>query len=107
MIPYTLHDIQIAMTIGVFSIGVLTFLVGIIILLSAILGRSTRTIATQATRLAQKGLAEEVAGLVGNASSLLTAMNGMVNTSAGIGVFITIIGLVMMAISFSLVFQIK
>ena len=39
---------------------------------------------------------KDVAGLVGNASSLLDAINKLVRTTAGVGVFLTIIGLIFM-----------
>jgi len=57
--------------------------------------------------LAQKGIAEDVAGLVGNASSLLSATNELVRTSAGIGVFLAVLGVVLMAAATWLVLQIS
>ena len=99
-------EVQIAMAVGLFASGVFTFWIGVIILVSRTTGRDVRTIASQTTRLAQKGLAEEIAGLVGNASTLLTALNDMVRTTAGIGIFLTIIGLFLMGSSIWLVVQI-
>ena len=58
-------------------------------------GRDIRSLAVQTTKLAQKGLAENVAGLVGNASSLLEAVNDLIRTTAGIGVFLTVMGAVL------------
>jgi hypothetical protein len=99
-------EIQLSMGIGLFVIGVFTFWIGVIILVSRTTGRDVRTIASQTTRLAQKGLAEEIAGLVGNASTLLNALNDLVRTAAGIGIFLTIIGLLLMGTSIWLVLQI-
>lgn len=99
-------DVQLAIAIGLFVIGVITFWIGVIILVSRTTGRDVKTIASQTTRLAQKGLAEEIAGLVGNASTLLNALNDMVRTAAGIGIFLTIIGLFLMGTSIWLVLQI-
>ncbi|MFO7623187.1 MAG: hypothetical protein R6V73_02465 [Anaerolineales bacterium] len=99
-------EVQLSMGIGLFVIGVFTFWIGVIILVSRTTGRDVRTIASQTTRLAQKGLAEEIAGLVGNASTLLNALNDLVRTAAGIGIFLTIIGLLLMGTSIWLVLQI-
>jgi hypothetical protein len=41
-------------------------------------------------------VAEEVAGLVGNASSLLEAVNQLTRTTAGVGVFLATMGLLLM-----------
>jgi hypothetical protein len=99
-------EVQLSMGIGLFVIGVFTFWIGVIILVSRTTGRDVRTIASQTTRLAQKGLAEEIAGLVGNASTLLNALNDLVRTAAGIGIFLTITGLLLMGTSIWLVLQI-
>ena len=50
-----------------------------------------KALATQTARLAQKGIAEEVAGLVGNASTLVDAMDQLVRTTRGIGIFLTVL----------------
>jgi hypothetical protein len=55
-----------------------------------------KTIANQTVRLAQKGIAEEVAGLVGNATNLVDAINQLVRTTRWIGIFLTTLGLLMM-----------
>lgn len=106
MISVNLHDIQLAMAVCLFVLGLITFGIGIFILVFSTLGRDMRTLATTTAKLAQKGIAEEVAGLIGNVSSLLSAMNGMVHTASGIGLFMVIIGLGMMVASYFLIFQI-
>jgi hypothetical protein len=68
-------------------------------LLSRAIGRDVKTLATQTARLAQKGLAEEVAGLVGNASSLLDALNQLIKSTAGVGVFLILMGLTFIAVA--------
>ena len=95
----TPSNLMFLMTITLFIVGLLTFITGVLILTFRASGRSVATIATQTARLAQKGLAEEVAGLVGNASSLLDAMNQLVRTTAGVGVFLTTLGLILMIVS--------
>jgi hypothetical protein len=92
-----LQDIQIIMALGLFVVGVVTFWVGVFLLAFRSMGKDVKTIAAQTVRLAQKGVAEDIAGLVGNASVLLNAMNDLVRTTTGIGVFLVLNGLLLMA----------
>ncbi len=88
------------------ALGVLMWLIGVIMLVSRVLGGDIKRIAEQTTRLAQKGIAEEIAGLVGNASTLIESLNQMIRTTAGIGVFLVIAGMLMVAAAFGLALQI-
>jgi hypothetical protein len=97
MTTITLIEIQLAMAAGLFLIGAIAIFVGVIVLITRASGREVRTLAAQTAHLAQKGLAEEVAGLVGNASSLLSATNELVRTTAGVGVFLSLLGFALMA----------
>jgi hypothetical protein len=101
--PYTL---LLIMTLILFLLGLATFITGILILALRAPGREIQTLATQTTRLAQKGLAQEVSGLVGNASSLMNAVNQLVLTTSGVGAFITILGLLIMGAACFLAFKI-
>lgn len=87
--------------------GVLLIIIGVIVLVSRVLGGDLKKIAEQTATLAQKGIAEEVAGLVGNASTLVEALNGLIKSAAGIGVFLILIGLVFMAAAYGLVLQLR
>ncbi|UCH59368.1 MAG: hypothetical protein JSV61_14270 [Anaerolineales bacterium] len=96
MITSLTFEILLVMVLILFSLGLIATIAGILILTLRAAGKDVRTLATQTTRLAQKGLAEEVAGLVGNASALLEAVNKLVRTTAGVGVFLTVLGLLLM-----------
>jgi len=92
------EDIVVWMSGIIFSLGLITFLVGIIILLSkTLMNKDIRQITAHTAALARKGITDGVSGLVGNASSLMEVMHQMVKTSAGVGLFLTSIGVVMMA----------
>ena len=86
-------DILLYMVGFLFFLGIITFISGLIVLLSRTMNKEIKTLATQSNRLAQKGMIDGIAGLVGNASSLLDATNQLVRTAAGIGVFLVVIGL--------------
>ena len=77
----------------VFFIGVVVLLAGIIILIVQASGRNVKTVSESVSKLAQRGIAEDVAGLVGNASSLMNSMNDMVRSSSGIGITLIITGM--------------
>ena len=91
--------------VALFAMGAISLALGIFILFKRVMGDEIKMIAAQTAKLAQKGLAEEVAGLVGNASSLLDALNQLVKTATGVGVFLTLIGFILMVVSYYLALQ--
>jgi hypothetical protein len=103
----SIYDLKLLMVIGLFLLGVITLLTGILVLVTRSAGKEVRTLATQTARLAKKGIAEDVAGLVGNASNLLRATNELVRTSAGIGVFLAILGFLLIGVATWLVLEIS
>ncbi|MBE9475113.1 MAG: hypothetical protein IMY85_09505 [Chloroflexi bacterium] len=102
-----IFDLKLLMVIGLFLLGAITLLIGILLLVTRSAGKEVRTLAAQTAQLAKKGIAEDVAGLVGNASNLLSATNDLVRTSAGIGVFLTILGFLLMTAATWLVLKIS
>jgi hypothetical protein len=96
----TISSLEIIMLIGTYLLGFITIILGLAILVRGAWGSDLRNLATQTTRLAQKGLAEEVSGLVGNASALLVTINEMVRTSTGIGFYLTVVGITLVALAF-------
>ncbi|MBC8330740.1 MAG: hypothetical protein H8E28_02045 [Anaerolineae bacterium] len=102
MLNLNTADILLAMILSLFLLGTITFASGIIILLTRTAGRDVRAITSSTSKLAQKALANDIAGLVGNASVLLNATNEMVRTSAGVGVLLLFIGLLLIGIALGL-----
>ena len=101
--PFTLIIIIIA---TIFLLGLFTFMAGLLILAFRAASGDVKTLAVQTSRLAQKGLVDEMSGLVGNASDLLDAMNQLVRTTRGIGMFLTILGLLLMGAAAWLAIQV-
>ena len=101
------QDIILIMVGALFLLGVMTMVMGIFVLVGRAVGKHTRTIAAQTTRLAQKGITDNVAGLVGNATALLEATQKLVRTTAGIGVFLTVLGLALIGSAYWLLLQIQ
>ena len=90
-----------------FLTGLIALGIGIFILARQALGKQVQAIAEQTTKLAQKGIAEDLSGLVGNASSLLTALEELVRTTAGIGFILILISFALLGSAYALVSQIK
>lgn len=95
----TLLEVQLVIAIGLFVCGVIALATGMIVLVVRSSGKEVRVLADQTSQLAKKGLAEDVAGLVGNTSALLSATTDLIRTTAGIGVFLSIVGFLLMAVA--------
>lgn len=80
----------------VFLMGMATFVAGVLILTLRASNGDVKTLAVQTAQLVQKGLAEDMVGLIGNATDLMDAMNQLVRTTRGVGMFLTLLGMVMM-----------
>jgi hypothetical protein len=92
------QNLILYMLIGMFILGITTFSIGVIILVVGAWGRELNATLTQTNRLAQKGLADEISGLVGNASSLLSSINDLIRTRNGIGITLILMGGLLMAL---------
>lgn len=102
-----LNLVFIILISALFSLGGITFIAGIVILAISAGNQAVTNLSTQVSNLAQKGIAEDIAGLVGNAANFINGLDHLTKTRAGIGVFLTILGLLMMvgACIFALKFQ--
>lgn len=107
MYAINLSDTLLVMAASLFFLGMCSLVLGIFVLITRAMNRNLSTLSAQTAKLARKGIAEDMAGLVGNASALMTSMTQMVRTAAGIGIFLTTLGLGMMAASFWIVLQIE
>jgi hypothetical protein len=92
--------------VTLFALGAISLASGIFILFKRVMGEELKIITSQTAKLVQKGLAEEVAGLVGNASALLDALNQLVRTTTGVGVFMMMVGFILMVVAYYLAMQI-
>jgi len=106
MFNLSIPDFLLTMATAALILGLISICIGIFVLVSKTVGQDVKAIANQTTKMAQKGIAEDVSGLVGNASTLLSALNDLIRTSAGIGVFLIFVGVLLMAGAYWLVLQI-
>jgi hypothetical protein len=107
MFPLSLHNVQIVLAATGFVLGFICVLIGIIILITRGYSREVRALATHAAKLGQKGIGYEVSGLVTSASDLVNAINGLVRTASGVGIFLVFLGMAMLAASYWIATQIE
>ena len=107
MIPLSFQDLQIVISAGVFILGCLSVVVGVLVLIARSYSREVRTIAAHTIRLGQKGVTQEITGLVQSAAELIASINQLVRTASGIGVFLISLGLAMIAASYWVIQQIE
>lgn len=107
MFNVTIPDFLLTMSTALCLLGVIAICIGVYILVSRTVGKDISAIAEQTTKLAQKGITDEISGLVGNATALLSELNGLVKTSSGIGVFLIFVGLILIAGSYWIASQIS
>jgi uncharacterized protein YoxC len=91
------------MALVLLVIGIIVLGIGVFTLVKKVLGKELNTIADQTVKIAQKGITDEISGLVGNARALIEVLNEMVKTATGIGIFLVILGGLLMAGAYLLV----
>ncbi len=106
MLSMTINDFFITMACVLLGTGVIFLLIGAVVLISKIANKEIKMLADQTAKLAQKGITDDVSGLVGNATVLIDALNQMVRTAAGVGIFLICIGFILMGAAYGLVLQI-
>lgn len=96
----TAFDFQITMATVLFLLGLVVMGISIFILTRQAVGKDIQTIAKQTTKLAEKGITENIAGLVGNASALINALHDLSKSTTGIGVFMVFLGIALLTTAY-------
>lgn len=107
MIPLSMSDMQIIIGAALFVLGSMCVLLGAFVLISRGYSREIKALAVHTARLGQKGIAEELSGLVNSASELVAALNQLVKTASGAGIFLISLGLMMIAAAYWVLMQIE
>ena len=95
----TASNLVIYLDALLFLIGAGAFVAGMLNLTLRAASSEIKSLAAQTARLAQKGVAEDVAGLVGNATALLDSMNQLGRTARGVGMMLCLLGLALMGMA--------
>ncbi len=96
MTVFDIARVLSAMASGLFLIGLITFATGVAILVIRSIGKETRAVSKSILHITEKGIADDLSGLVDNASALMTATTNLIQTTKGIGVFLIVSGSVFM-----------
>lgn len=94
------YDFQVIMITVLFGLGLIVMTISIMILTRQAFRKDIQTIANQTTKLAEKGITENLSGLVGNASSLINALHDLAKTNTGIGVFLVFLGILLLTTAY-------
>ncbi len=100
-------DTLLIMAAALFFLGMCTLTIGLFVLVTRTMNKDIKNLSATASKMVQKGITEEMAGLVGNANALLDSISTLVKTAAGIGIFMTALGLGMMGAAYWIVFQVN
>ena len=103
MVSMGVSDFVMTMALVLLVFGVIVLGFGIFTLVKKVLGKELNLIAEQTAKIAQKGVTEEISGLVGNARALIEVLNEMVKTTTGISIFLILFGTLLMAGAYLLV----
>ncbi len=96
----TALEFQFSLVTILFFMGLFVMVISIYILTRQAIGREVQTIAKQTAKLAEKGITENIAGLVGNASALINALHDLSKSKSGIGVFLVFLGIALLATAY-------
>jgi hypothetical protein len=100
-------DTLLIMASALFFLGMCVLALGIFVLITKAMGKNVSILSAQTAKLAQKGITEDMAGLVGNASALMSSLNDLVKTATGIGIFLAVLGLGLMTSAYWIITQIN
>ena len=71
------------------------------------LNAQAKTLALQTVRLSQKAISDDITRVAQATQQLLETVNNLVRTSAGVGAFLILIGLLLLTASYSVMFLTK
>jgi hypothetical protein len=93
MIPLSFQEIQLIVAATLFFIGCICTLLGILLLVTRGYSREVNSIAANTAKLGQKGLTQEIAGLVVSATELVASINDLSRTASGVALMLIAIGM--------------
>lgn len=97
MVPLSFHEIQLIVAATLFFIGCLCIILGILLLVTRGYSREVNSITAHTAKLGQKGITQEIAGLVVSATELVASINDLSRTASGVALMMIAIGLGMIA----------
>jgi len=88
--------LQVAMSVCLFLLGLCSCIAGLWTILSKEYQRALKSISAQAAKISSKGITDAgVAPLIEASSRLIEAVNQLIRTAVGVGVFLCLAGTVL------------
>jgi hypothetical protein len=95
------YEIQVVMSVSLFVVGVLSSLAGLWIILAKEYHETMKQLASQSVRISGRAITQDtVAPLIDSASRMVEAINQLIRTAAGVGAFLTVVGVGICVVSF-------
>jgi hypothetical protein len=89
------------MSASLFLIGVLSSLSGLWIILAKEYHETMKQLASQSVRISGRAVTQDaVAPLIDSVSGMVEAINQLIRTAAGVGAFLTVVGVSICVVSF-------
>jgi hypothetical protein len=108
MLPFSISssDLQVTIILIALGSGVLFLIAGMIVLISRGFSKEMRVLASTSTELSKRAMSHGMTDLTSNISEILSTLNQMLMTTAGVGAFLALIGIAMLAAAYWLTLQI-
>src|SRR5512137_1332957 len=106
-ITFKLYEVQILFAAAAFVMGCLCIMLGMLVLLTRGYSSEVKALASHTARLGKKGISDDATWLVSSASALIASLNQLVRTASGVGTFMLLSGMTMIAASYWVVTQIQ
>jgi TRAP-type uncharacterized transport system fused permease subunit len=95
------YEIQVVMSVSLFVVGVLSSIAGLWIILAKEYHETMKQLASQSVRISGRAITQDtVAPLIDSASRMVEAINQLIRTAAGVGAFLTVVGVMICVVSF-------
>ena len=101
-----LLDLQLLIALTLMGAGLCSLAAGILVLASSGFSRDMHTLATQSAKIGAKAVTHDVTNLVTDVSDILSVINQMTKTTTGIGVFMMLMGVVLLGAAYFVILQI-
>jgi hypothetical protein len=93
----TQPDLQVGIILILLGSGLLSLLAGILILIGRSFTREMRTLADTSTELSKRAINHDMTSLAESVTEILSQVNQLMKTAAGVGAFLIIVGVALMA----------
>jgi len=96
-----IETLQIGMSVSLFLLGIIACIAGMWMILAKRYQQTLKNISAQSARVSGKALTDAaIAPLIEAMSGLVKAIDQLVRTSAGVGVFLCLVGAVLCFVAF-------